>query len=833
MSAEEGDGVAIAEPGSAARAADTDGHARGDQPIEGRGAAQVASAVADRAKEHLPNLVQHADPDQLTRYDRSPAAVLRLLVALGGIVLVVALAELLPETHQALRDDLHTRVGSWAAALGSLADAIATGAAALVIVISLGAAALSGRVRQLWISALAGLLAATVIAAFARTAGTTPTEVVGEEWQLAAIAAAMAIGAASFSVFSAPILRWSTVLIGTATIAGVLGSEISLVSRVIVLLTGQAAGAAVAVALGSASRQVTRAELLDGLDRAKLPVVELDRHPGDARGSQPWTALLGTGRTVFVKITAVDELRADQLFRMWRLIRLRGAEDERSPASVRRAAEHEAFVAQRAQSAGVRTPSVIAVGTLGDEGERGAFVVFAAIDGSTFDQDPDALDDRALRAAWSQVQVLRRAGIAHRDLRAANLLISEGEPWIIDFGFAEVAATQDLLDRDVAELLVSTAALVGPERAVAAAVAVLGADEVACAIPWIQPLAVSSASRQALPKAAFEELRERVRAASGESAPELPQLRRFSWKGALSVAALGVAIWVLLPQMAEGLDLDVVLEAQPPWLAATLVASALTYVGAAVSISGSVRGAVPLLPTTAAQVASSFTNRITPARVGGMALNLRYLTKQGIDGATAATGIATSTAAGTVAHVGLSVVAVLWAGNTGFPGISMPSPRVVAIVVAVLVVSAVTVVAVPVLRRWCLESLVPALKRSWRSFVSVLRSPRSLAMLLGGSVIVTVMNVIAFGLSLRAFGEAVPWATVAVVYLAGSALASAAPTPGGLGATEAALVGGLVVVDVPEAVAVPAVLVFRLATFWLPILPGWLSFTLLQRRGDL
>jgi undecaprenyl-diphosphatase len=29
---------------------------------------------------------------------------------------------------------------------------------------------------------------------------------------------------------------------------------------------------------------------------------------------------------------------------------------------------------------------------------------------------------------------------------------------------------------------------------------------------------------------------------------------------------------------------------------------------------------------------------------------------------------------------------------------------------------------------------------------------------------------------------------------------------------------------------VPAVFLFRFATFWLPILPGWLSFMWLQRR---
>jgi uncharacterized membrane protein YbhN (UPF0104 family) len=34
-------------------------------------------------------------------------------------------------------------------------------------------------------------------------------------------------------------------------------------------------------------------------------------------------------------------------------------------------------------------------------------------------------------------------------------------------------------------------------------------------------------------------------------------------------------------------------------------------------------------------------------------------------------------------------------------------------------------------------------------------------------------------------------------------------------------------------VATPAVLLFRLLTFWLPVLPGWLSFTHLTRKGEL
>src|SRR5690606_579510 len=124
-----------------------------------------------------------------------------------------------------------------------------------------------------------------------------------------------------------------------------------------------------------------------------------------------------------------------------------------------------------------------------------------------------------------------------------------------------VAATDEMLDRDVAELLASTAAAVGAQRAVDNAVAVLGADTVAASIPWIQPLAVSTATRSALSKDDFADLRERVRAASGLSAPELPRLQRVTWKGVAITAALGVAVWTLLPQLTSGIDWGEALQA--------------------------------------------------------------------------------------------------------------------------------------------------------------------------------------------------------------------------------------------------------------------------------
>ncbi len=86
---------------------------------------------------------------------------------------------------------------------------------------------------------------------------------------------------------------------------------------------------------------------------------------------------------------------------------------------------------------------------------------------------------------------------------------------------------------------------------------------------------------------------------------------------------------------------------------------------------------------------------------------------------------------------------------------------------------------------------------------------------------------------MNAFGGGPSIVVVCAVYLGAAAVAAAAPTPGGLGAIEAALAAGLTGVGMRPGAAIAAVLVYRLATYWLPVLPGWLAWRLLQRRGSL
>ncbi|NBO46520.1 MAG: hypothetical protein EBU85_05860, partial [Actinobacteria bacterium] len=70
----------------------------------------------------------------------------------------------------------------------------------------------------------------------------------------------------------------------------------------------------------------------------------------------------------------------------------------------------------------------------------------------------------------------------------------------------------------------------------------------------------------------------------------------------------------------------------------------------------------------------------------------------------------------------------------------------------------------------------------------------------------------------------------AVVYLSGAALGQAVPTPGGVGGVEAIMSAALAAAGLDVSTALSATLLFRLVTFWLPVIPGWAAFRYLTNR---
>jgi glycosyltransferase 2 family protein len=288
--------------------------------------------------------------------------------------------------------------------------------------------------------------------------------------------------------------------------------------------------------------------------------------------------------------------------------------------------------------------------------------------------------------------------------------------------------------------------------------------------------------------------------------------------------------YFLVPQLGDVPGMvDRIREADWAWLPPILAMSALSYVGAAASITGAVPARLRPLPTLVTQLASSFASKLAPAGLGGMALNVRYLQKSGVDLVVATSGVGLNTVGGLFVHALLLLVFAVWAGRSVLDSVRLPHPQALVWGALVVLVLAAVMFAVPTVRRLVTTRLLPLLRRSVGGVAHALRSPGKLALLLVGSAVVTLSYLICLYFSTRAFGGDLSLATVGAVFLLGSAIAAAAPTPGGLGALEAAVIAGLVAAGMDHTIAVPAVFLYRLATFWLPILPGWAAFSWLRR----
>jgi glycosyltransferase 2 family protein len=648
----------------------------------------------------------------------------------------------------------------------------------------------------------------------------------------ALLAAAAAVVVAAAPWLSRPWRRAAWLALLLAAAARLLTGAVLPAEVILALAAGVTVGAVVLVTFGVPDRRMGPAGIAAALRHAGLPVESARPAEVEAKGSRPFVAVTADGRRLFVKALGSDQRDADLLYRAYRAVRLRNVGDSRPAASLLHAVEHQALVGLMAERAGVSAPGVDRIVRAGDT----VLLVMPWASGCSLDRlPPGQVGDGLLTRLWAEVDKLHQAGIAHRSLRAANVLAGPaGQPTIVDFSFSELDATPRQLDLDVAELLASLAVLAGEDRAVSAAAGVLGPGRLARAVPLLQPLALSAATRRAV--AGHDGLLTRTRAAaaaaSGQEPPALARVQRVRPRTLLAIAALTGAFYYLLPKLAQvGSSWHALQSAHWIWLPVVIAFSALTYLASAISLIGSVTVRLPFWPTVLTQGASSFINRVSPANVGGMALNVRYLQKTGVEPSAGVAAVGVNALAGAIVHAVLLVIFLSWAGRGVGRAFKLPSSSKLLVILAVLAAVVGLILITRQGRRFAARKLLPSLRSSLASLWRVARSPVRLALLLGGSALVTLAYVGGLAASVAAFGASASIAQVGAVYLVASFIAAASPTPGGLGAIEAATIAGLTGIGISSGPAVSAVLIYRLATYWLPVLPGWYSWRLLQRMG--
>ncbi|WP_283634263.1 lysylphosphatidylglycerol synthase transmembrane domain-containing protein, partial [Mycolicibacterium poriferae] len=446
---------------------------------------------------------------------------------------------------------------------------------------------------------------------------------------------------------------------------------------------------------------------------------------------------------------------------------------------------------------------------------------------------PRCTDSTPVARVWDSLAMLHSQQISHGDLRAKEITVVEGTPMFGGFAHAEYGASEAHLHTDIAQLLITTSDLYGAEDAVAAAITVFGNEAVLAASRRLTKVAMPKRVRDAVSDAGsvMAAARDEVKRQTGADQITTATITRFTRNQIIQMVLLVALVYVAYPFISSvPVFFSELRNANWWWALAGLAVSALKYVGAAAALWACADGLVKFRTLTVMQVANTFAATTTPAGVGGLALSTRFLQKGGLGALRATTAVALQQSVQVLTHITLLVFFSAAAGASADLSQFVPSTTVIYLIAGAALGAVGVFLIVPKLRRWLGSSLRPRLKEVIDDLVVLAREPKRLAVIILGCATTTLGSALALWASIEAFGGDVNFVTVTIVTMVGGTLASAAPTPGGVGAVEAALIGGLAAFGVSAAVAVPAVLLYRILTCWLPVFLGWPIMRWLTRK---
>lgn len=583
------------------------------------------------------------------------------------------------------------------------------------------------------------------------------------------------------------------------------------------LAVGWFVGALVILVVGTPALEVPLEGAVRAMDKRGCSVTGLTVVRLAARGSLLLSADCTDGATKEIELYSPNQRSGGALRQLWRKFTLRGGETAPFHASMRRVVEHRALMAIAIGDLGVANTSPLAVTSL----DRGwTLYAHTPATGTPLDEATGTLVPRI----WGSLRLLHDRHISHGDLRAKKITVDGDTVLFGGFDHAEYGATDTQLQSDIAQLLVTTSALYDPPTAVRAAMGVFGKGTVLSASGRLTKSAVPKRIRDSLPDArgVIAAARDEVKLQTGADEIEKETITRFNRNQILQMVLLVALIYVALPFISTvPTFLSELKTANWWWGLIGLAVSALKYLGAAAALWACADGLVSFRNLTLMQVANTFAATTTPAGVGGLALSARFLQKGGLGALRAATAVALQQSVQVVTHITLLILFSAFAGASADLSHFVPSTTVVYAVGGVLLVLVAAFVIVPKLRTWLTATLGPRIAEVLRDLRELASEPRRLVIIVLGCATTTLGGALALWASISAFGGDASFVTVTVVTMIGGTLASAAPTPGGVGAVEAALIGGLAAFGVPAGVAVPSVLLYRVLTCWLPVFVGW------------
>ncbi len=227
------------------------------------------------------------------------------------------------------------------------------------------------------------------------------------------------------------------------------------------------------------------------------------------------------------------------------------------------------------------------------------------------------------------------------------------------------------------------------------------------------------------------------------------------------------------------------------------------------------------------QLSAIFVNQTLPAGIGGIGANYEYLKHKGHKSYQAATVVAMNNLSGLIGHIIIVVTALaLFPPSKILPiHISSNTSHVVRILLAIVIFAVLVFLFIGY------RKIKKTILNVAKQLITYEHNPKRTAVALLSQMTLTLCYVFCLFYSSKAVGIHLSFVITLIIFTFGNGLKNFSPTPGGLGGYEAALLAAFLAYNASTQQALAAVLLFRLISYWIPLVLGLFSFIYTEKLG--